>query len=117
MMKKKIISISLIAIALCSISCRETEEMLIENKQPQIALKLQESQEPSKTGINSTVVDYKPIKISFLGADDKDCPPPPPPPPPNPNTPRDGAHWLTSDTDNCPDPPRDGSHWRMGARN
>lgn len=118
-MKTKIIAISLIAICLSSIACRETDEMLVENEQQQLSLQSEKTQVTSNSGsqwrISKANENLIKIDMSLLEANSKkDCPPPPPP---SPNPPRDGTHWLTSDTDDCKDPPRDGTHWRMGAKN
>lgn len=119
MMKTKIIAISLVTIGFSSIACRETDEMLIENEQQHLSLQAEKTQATSNSGsqwrISKANENSMKIDMSILEANNEDCPPPPPP---SPNPPRDGSHWLTSNTDDCPkDPPRDGSHWRMGAKN
>ncbi|WP_157444095.1 MULTISPECIES: hypothetical protein [unclassified Chryseobacterium] len=120
-MKTKIIAISLIAIGLSSIACRETDEMLIENEQQQLSLQSEKTQATSNSGshwrISKANENLIKIDMSLLEANTKKECPPPPPPPPSPNPPRDTSHWLTSDTDDCKEPPRDTSHWKMGAKN
>ncbi|MCD1117109.1 hypothetical protein [Chryseobacterium turcicum] len=118
-MKTKIIAISLIAIGLSSIACRENDEMLVENEQQQLSLQAEKTQATSNSGsqwrISKANENSIKIDMSLLEANSKeDCPPPPPPPQ---NPPRDSSHWRTLSTDDCKEPPRDGSHWRMGAKN
>lgn len=119
-MKTKIIAISLIAIGISSIACRETDEMLVENEQQQLSLQSEKTQVTSNSGshwrISKANENSIKIDMSSLEANskEKECPPPPPPPQ---NPPRDSSHWLTSSTDDCKEPPRDGAHWKMGAKN
>lgn len=115
-MKTKFIAVSLIAINLVSISCRQDDEMLVEQEE----LSLQPESQMAKDSVS----------VSFESTD----------PPKDP--PRDGTHWRTSSDgkdsikvtpktftglsldapvssteviDNGPkDPPKDGTHWRSG---
>lgn len=110
MMKKTIISISLIAIGLSSIACRETDEMLIENEQQQLSLKARST---SNIGSQLRISNENPIKIdtnTLEATNEKDCDEPK-------DVPKDGTHWIISSDDDCKDPPKDGTHWRMGAAN
>jgi hypothetical protein len=119
-MKTKIIAISLIAIGLSSIACRETDEMLIENEQQQLSLQSEKTQAISNSGshwrISKANENLIKIDMSLLEANGtaKECPPPPPP---APDPPRNGTHWRTSGTDDCTTTPKIGTHWRMGAKN
>lgn len=119
-MKTKIITISLIAIGLSSVACRENDEMLMENEQQQLSLKSQKTQQAtfnsgSQWRIYSANENSLKIDMSLLEANkEKECPPPPPP---SPDPPRNSTHWRVSSNEDCKEPPRNGTHWRMGAKN
>lgn len=102
MEQKKNILIGLVFIGLTTISCRQTDEILVENEHYSLS---QEKSNDSTSSFKKFIGD-EPKQIS-LDNKKNDC---------GQDVPRDGSHWLTANNnDDCPkEPPKDGSHWKNG---